>query len=86
MPHTFIILIKNDLPTTLKKVESTIIENSGEFKGNTEKGKFTGKTILGKVTGKYTSLSSNEIKITITKKPFTTSMKRVESAIRRYFS
>lgn len=86
MPHTFKVTIKKDLPTTIKEVESTIVENGGKFKGNASKGKFAGKTLLGKIKGEYASLSENEIKITIIKKPFVTSKSKVESAIREYFS
>ena len=86
MPHTFKISIEKELSITLKEVKAIIVENGGKFIGNTSKGKFLGKTILGKIKGEYASLSENEIKITIIKKPFVTSKSKVESAIREYFA
>lgn len=86
MSHTFKILIERDLSTVLMEVQSTIVKNGGDFKGNTSKGNFAGKTILGKVKGKYASLSEDEVEITITKKPFAAPKSKIESAIREYFT
>lgn len=86
MSYSFKISIKEDLSSTLKEVENAIIENGGAFKGDTSSGKFSGKTILGKVHGEYSSISNDEVEITITKKPFIASKGKVESAIREYFS
>lgn len=86
MPYTFKISIEKDLSTTIDEVQSAIIENGGNFKGDTSKGKFSGKTLLGRVKGEYASLSDGEVEITITKKPFAAPKSKIESAIREYFS
>ena len=56
MSHTFKILINNDLPSTLRKVEQAIIEKGGKFKGDTDKGEFSGK-----VKGKYIVFSEDNV-------------------------
>ena len=81
MAHTFKISINNDLSSTLKKVEKTIVESGGKFKGDTDKGTFSGK-----VKGEYVVLSKNKVEITITKKPFVVPSRKIESAIREYFA
>lgn len=86
MAHTFKISIEKDLSSMLKEVENAIIESGGEFEGDTSKGVFSGKSILGKIKGEYASLSEEEIEITITKKPFIAPTKKIESAIREYFT
>jgi len=86
MTHTFEVSIEKDLSNTLEEVQSTIVENRGIFKGDSNKGKFAGKTILGKIKGEYVSLSDDEVEITITKKPFAAPKSKIESAIREYFS
>jgi len=86
LAYSFKISVKKDLLATLKEVEDTIVENGGEFKGDTSSGIFFGKTIIGKVRGEYNSISDNEVEITITKKPFIASKGKIESAIREYFS
>ncbi len=81
MSHTFKILINNDLPSTLRKVEQAIIEKGGKFKGDTDKGEFSGK-----VKGKYIVFSEDNVEITITKKPFAIPSRKIESVIREYFA
>lgn len=81
MAHTFEILINNDLSSTLKKVEKTIVEKGGKFKGDTDKGEFSGK-----VKGNYVVCSKDKVEITITRKPFAVPSRKIESAIREYFS
>ena len=84
MAHTFNIFINNDLSSTLKKVEKTIVEKGGKFKGDMGKGEFSGK-----IKGKYVVYSKDKgkgkIEITITKKPFVVPNRKIESAIREYF-
>jgi len=86
MPHSFKISIEKELSSILEGVESAIVKNGGEFKGNTNKGTFAGKTMLGKIKGEYACLSDDEVEITITKKPLGTTKSKIESAIREYFS
>ncbi len=81
MAHTFKILINNDLSSALKNVEKAIVEKGGKFKGDTDKGEFSGK-----VKGKYVVFSKDEVEITITKKPFAVPSRKIESAIREYFT
>ncbi|MCU7834678.1 MAG: hypothetical protein KZQ83_05410 [gamma proteobacterium symbiont of Taylorina sp.] len=81
MAHTFKILINNDLSSTLKKVEKAIIENGGKFKGDMDKGEFSGK-----IKGEYVVLSKDKVEITITRKPFAVPGRKIESAIREYFT
>ncbi len=81
MAHTFKILINTDLSSTLKKVEKAIIENGGKFKGDMDKGGFSGK-----VKGEYVVLSKDKVEITITKKPFAVPNRKIESAIREFFT
>ncbi len=81
MAHTFKVLINNDLSSTLKKVEKAIVENGGKFKGDTNKGEFSGK-----IKGNYVVFSKDKVKITITRKPFVVPSRKIESAIREYFT
>lgn len=81
MAHTFRIVIKNDLSSILKKVEKAIVENGGKFKGDTDKGDFSGK-----IKGEYIVLSKDKVEITITRKPFVVPNRKIESAIREYFT
>ncbi len=68
MAYSFKIPIKKDLSATLKEAENAIVENGGEFKGDISNGIFLGETMLEKVQGEYSSISDNEVEITITKK------------------
>jgi hypothetical protein len=86
MPHSFNISINNDLPSTLKEVEDSILKNGGEFSGDTTSGEFSGKSILGMIKGEYQCLSDNQVKVTIVKKPFAASNGRIESEICGYFA
>ncbi len=81
MAHTFKVLINNDLSSTLKKVEKAIVENGGKFKGDTNKGEFSGK-----IKGNYVVFSKDKVEITITRKPFVVPSRKIESAIREYFT
>ncbi len=81
MAHTFRISIINDLSATLRKVEKAIIEKGGQFRGDADKGEFSGK-----VHGKYVVFSQNKVEITITRKPFAVPNRKIESAIREYFT
>jgi len=85
MSHSFKIEIEEKLSSILEEVESAIVKNGGEFKGDTNKGMFAGKTILGKIKGEYACLSDDEVEITITKKPLVATKSKIESAIREYF-
>jgi hypothetical protein len=86
MSHDFTVQLNNEIPSVLKKVESEITGNGGNFKGNEEKGSFDGKTLLGLIRGEYCCLSGNEIKITITHKPLLVPYSVIESEIKKYFT
>lgn len=86
MSHSFVISVNDDLSSTLKDVETAIVEKGGVFTGDASNGEFSGKTILGKIKGKYTCLADDEIEITITKKPFAVTKRKIESAVREYFA
>lgn len=70
MAHSFTVQIDSDLFSVLTKVENTITRNGGTFEGDTNNGIFSGKTAIGTVKGEYRSISSTEVEITITDKPF----------------
>ena len=85
MSHAFTVQLNDEIPAVLKKVESEITGSGGSFKGNSEKGSFDGKSLLGLIRGEYCSISGNEIRITITHKPFLVPYHVIESEIRKYF-
>ena len=85
MSHAFTVKLNNEIPLVLKKVESEITGSGGSFKGNSEKGSFDGKSLLGLIRGEYCCVSNNEIRITITHKPFLVPYHVIESEIRKYF-
>jgi hypothetical protein len=86
MSKNFIISPKDDLATTLARVEQTIVSKGGEFSGDTQQGQFSGVTPIGDVKGTYAITANNEIEITITDKPFVAPMSIIESKIRDYFA
>ena len=85
MSHAFTIQLNDEIPSVLKKVESEITGSGGSFKGNFEKGSFDGKSLLGLIRGEYFCISGNEIRITITHKPFLVPYHVIESEIKKYF-
>lgn len=85
MSHAFTVRLNDEIPSVLKKVETEITGGGGNFKGNSEKGSFDGKSLLGLIRGEYSCVSGNEIKITITHKPFLVPYHVIESEIKKYF-
>jgi hypothetical protein len=85
MAHTITVSPKDDLQTTLSRVETTIVGKGGRFAGNTENGNFSGVTPIGMVKGTYVVRGSN-IEITITDKPFLAPQAIIDNKIRDYFS
>lgn len=86
MAHCFTIKVSDAIATVLKQVESTLTSNGGSLDGSTECGSFSGSTPLGRIKGEYRCLSLDEIKVTITDKPFLLPYGTIESEIRKYFS
>ena len=85
MAHSFTIILAHDIASALNCVESVIKDNGGKFQGDMEKGDFQGCTVAGIIKGEYCALSENEIKITITGKPFFVPYEMIEAEIRKYF-
>lgn len=85
MSHAFTVQLNDEVASVLKKVEEEITGSGGSFKGDSEKGIFDGKSLLGPIQGEYCSVSGNEIKITITHKPFLVPYHVIESEIKKYF-
>lgn len=72
------------------KANSAIKTQGGVFTGDASKGAFTLKTAIGAVQGNYqvlpvTSSGQTNVAITITKKPFIVSMKKIQEVISGYF-
>ena len=86
MPHSFNIRLEKEISDVLKNVDSEIRGSGGSFDGDVQKGYFAGKTAVGTIRGEYRSLSSSEIEITITEKPFIVPYSLIEAEIRKYFS
>ena len=85
MSHAFTVQLNDEIPSVLKKVEGKITGSGGSFIGNPEKGSFDGKSLLGLIRGEYCCVSGNEIRITITHKPFLVPYHVIESEIKKYF-
>ena len=85
MAHSFTITLVHNIPSVLKHVESVITGSGGMFRGDAEKGNFQGQTVAGLIKGEYCALSENEIRITITGKPFIVPYGMIEAEIRKYF-
>ncbi len=86
MAHTFTVSISDDITEVLGRVESEIAGSGGTFSGDREKGVFQGNSIMGQIRGDYLALSGNEIRISITDKPFFVSYSMIEGEIKKYFS
>jgi hypothetical protein len=84
--HSFIIKLKDEVSSVLRKMKSIITGKGGSLQGNKEAGSFEGKTILGTIKGEYRCVSDDEIEITIDEKPFLVSYSTIESEIKKYLS
>lgn len=85
MAHSFNVKISRDITAVLKSVESYITGNGGTFEGDAARGIFQGRTPAGMIKGEYSSVAEDEIRITITDKPFIVPHGMIETEIRRYF-
>ncbi len=86
MAHSFIVKLNHEISEILQEVASAITENGGLFNGNAECGIFHYNSAAGLIKGNYCSVSSSEIKITITDKPFFVPHGIIETEISKYFS
>jgi hypothetical protein len=85
MAHCFTIRISDEIEAVLKQVESTLASSGGSLDGSTERGCFFGHTPLGRIKGEYHCISVEEIRVTITDKPFLLPYGTIETEIRKYF-
>jgi len=85
VPHTFTVVVREEISVILKKVEAEITGKGGKFAGNAERGSFAGQSLLGVIRGEYRGLTETELTITITDKPFAVPYRMIESEIRKYF-
>lgn len=86
MTHSFTITLTDEISSVLGRVRSEITGSGGRFEGNAEYGSFDGKSLLGPIKSEYRCISSNEIEITITHKPFILPYGTIESEIKQYFT
>lgn len=84
-PHNFSVPVGGDVRGLLKQVEGLIAEHGGSLKGDQKTGEIVGKTPLGPIKGQY-RVENGVCSITITDKPMLAPMKRIEDAVRGYFS
>jgi len=85
MAHCFTIRISDEIEAVLKQVAQTLASGGGSLDGSTERGSFFGCTPIGRIRGEYLCLSLEEIKVTITDKPFLLTYGVIEAEIRKYF-
>ena len=71
-----------DMAATIEKLNNTIKKSGGTFTGDEQSGSFA--TAKGDVAGEYLA-GDNDIKITITKKPFIAPKSLIEDAVRKFF-
>ena len=86
MPHSFIVKVTDVLTERLENTAAEITSNGGSFEGDIESGTFKGTSFLGPIVGKYCRISEDEIKFTITDKPFIVPYNMIESEIKNYFA
>ena len=86
MSHSFTVKVTDILAERLKKTADEITGNGGSFEGDIESGSFKGTSFLGLITGEYCRISEDEIKFTITDKPFIVPYSIIESEIKNYFT
>ena len=84
MPHSFTVVVREEISVILRKAEAEITGKGGKFAGNAEWGSFAGKSLLGFIKGEYRG-TETELIITITDKPFAVPYGMIESEIRKYF-
>ena len=85
MPHSFSVVVREEISVILRKVESEITGKGGRFAGTAEWGSFEGKSLLGVIKGEYRGVTETELMITITDKPFAVPYGIIEAEIRKYF-
>lgn len=86
MAHIFTVAINDEISSVLARVESAITGSGGTFLGGAERGVFQGNSIMGPIKGEYCSVAGNEIRISITDKPFVVPYSMIEEEIKKYFA
>ena len=84
--HSFIVKLKDEASSILRKMKSIITGKGGSFEGNKECGSFEGKLLFGTIKCEYRSISANEIEIIIDAKPLIMPYSKIESEIKKYLS
>ncbi|TAN39242.1 MAG: hypothetical protein EPN25_12270 [Nitrospirae bacterium] len=85
MSHSFLVKVNDTLAERLKNTEKEITASGGSFCGTIESGTFQGNSFVGMVKGEYCRVAEDEIKITITEKPFIVPYSIIETEIKGYF-
>lgn len=86
MSHTFKVAVSEEISSIVKRVETAITGSGGIFEGDATKGVFRGRSVMGLIKGEYCSVAGNELRITITDKPFIVPYSVIEARIRKYFT
>ncbi|MEO5341957.1 MAG: hypothetical protein H7842_01230 [Gammaproteobacteria bacterium SHHR-1] len=77
--------VKGKLEHTLARVERAVLDQGGQFQGDSRAGTFSGKTPLGEVQGEY-RVSDGQICIRILRKPSMVPLGMIEKQIRAFFA
>lgn len=85
MSHSFTVKVTDKAAELLDHTAAAITSNGGTFEGDKNSGTFKGNSFLGPVGGEYCRISENEIRFTITEKPFLVPYSIIESEITKYF-
>lgn len=81
----FDVPVPDDLPGAIAHLQSLIVNEGGQFTGDTVAGRFSGASPLGAIEGRYT-VQGESIRITITSKPMFVPCVAIEAKIRKYFA
>lgn len=85
MSHSFTVKVTDEAARLLDHTASAITSNGGSFEGDKDAGRFSGHSVLGPIKGEYCRLSEDEIRFTITEKPFLVPHSVIEAEIKKYF-
>lgn len=77
----FSIPFTGDAESLTQRAKTEIINMSGSFNGDSTQGAFRAKTPLGFIEGAY-QIANQQIELSIHKKPFLLSCKRIEKELR----
>jgi hypothetical protein len=86
MSHSFTVKVTDEGAALLNHTATQITKNGGTFEGDKDSGTFKGNSVLGPVGGEYCRISEDEIRFTITEKPFLVPYSIIEAEIAKYFA